>query len=104
MINIKYVKEPIPEYPGCLGAYDSKTKSIWIRKWTRKKKVPEIIVHEMGHYYIDIFFSIPQIKHYLNLLWEYTWIILFTYGNKKADLIWYHKYYRDNAKQRKWQY
>lgn len=104
-MNIKYVKEPIPEEPGCQGAYDSETKSILIRKYTRKKNRPKIIAHEMGHYYVDILFSIPRVKHYLNLLWEYIWIIFDDPKDKwKENILWYHKYYRNNAKQGKWQY
>jgi len=105
MIKIKYVKEPLPEEPGCQACYDTETKSIWIRKYTRKSKIPYLVRHEMGHYYIDILFSIPRIKHYLNLLWEYIWIIFdFTDTDKIGSFSWYYKYYHDRAKIKDWCY
>ena len=104
-MNIKIVKNTVSKYPECPASYNSKTKTILIKKYTRKKKRSKLIIHEFGHYLIDIICIFPMIKHYINLLWEYLWIIFFSpLSDKKEDFQWYYEYYNKNAKKRDWVY
>lgn len=103
--KIKYVKEPIEDTPGCKGAYNHKTKEIYVRLGIHTENAKKVIRHEKGHYYIDKYLMFPCIKHYANFLYECIMVIV---EEDKEDwgltIRWYYKYYRDHLKERGWVY
>lgn len=104
-MKIKYVKYPIPSSKSCTGAYVHESKTIIVGKNSNNKT--ETIVHEFGHYIIDLIGIVPVIKHHLNLFYDILWVV-FDYDRtikaKRKSIKWYIKYYSKFARRHEWVY
>lgn len=104
-MKIKFVKHPIPAEKSCTGAYMHKTKTILVGKNSNDKTVT--IIHEFGHYVIDLIGILPRIKHYLNLSYDILWSITdfnITFKRRHKNIKWYIKYYSKSAQRHQWVY
>ena len=95
-MKIKYVKEPIEDYPECKGGYDKETNTILVKIGVSKLKAVDIIIHEFIHGVIYKVFGRNVYSHYCNLYFDILWIILFDKITKvNKNIKWYLKYYKD---------
>ena len=102
-MKIEIVDYPNPACSSVLGTYDHKTKTILVQKNYKNKK--KIIIHELGHYIIDLIGIFHIIKHYLNFCYECIWVFFNPkIKDKKHQYKWYKDFYYDNAKKGKWVY
>lgn len=76
---------------------------IYIKKSVKNKK--ELIFHEYVHYIIDKIGLLPCFKHYINLTWEITWVLLNpSYKKKKWSIKWALDRYSNARKKNLWVY
>lgn len=104
-MKIKYVDYPLENYPDIEASYSTVTKTCLVKRNLPIKTQKFFIKHEYGHYLIDKSFSIPFIKHYLNLIYEIIWVLLFY---KKSDKLfsirWAIQYYKKARKHGRYVY
>ncbi len=102
-MKIEIVDYPNPDCPTVLGTYVHKTKTILVQKNYKNKT--KVIIHEFGHYIIDLVGIFPIVKHYLNLSYEYIWVFFNPkIKDKKYQYKWYKDCYSNNAKKGHWVY
>jgi len=99
-MKIQFVPEPNPHWKGCLGGYDSQTKTLVIRRHMLKIHTSITIIHEFFHYLIDLFFIFDSLKHYSNQTYDNLWIVFFKPINRiQPCLIAVNKYYNNALKE-----
>ncbi len=76
---------------------------VYIKRSAKNKK--SLIFHEYIHYIIDKIGLFPCFKHYMNLMWDITWVILdHSYKRKIWSIKWALNRYSNARKENDWVY